>query len=55
MLGHLLLDRLWYLVCHMRNSVAYPIWRRMLGYIKYQLCHYYHLMTLGVQVRFLIS
>ena len=25
--------RVWYLVCHMRHCVTYPVLRRMLGYI----------------------
>jgi hypothetical protein len=42
--------------CHMCNSVTYPILRHMLGYsVDQQLHHECHLMTLGVQVRLLIS
>ena len=40
----------------MRNSVTYPILRRMLGYTNdQQLHHQCHLTTLGIQVRLLIS
>ena len=40
----------------MRKSVTYLILRRMLGYTNdQQLHHQCHLMTIGVQVRLLIS
>ena len=39
----------------MCNSVIYPIFSHMLGYTKQQLHHKCHLMTIGVQVRLLLS
>ena len=49
------LHRVWHMKL-MHNSVTWPILRRMMGYIDdEQLQYKCHLMTLGVQVRLLIS
>jgi hypothetical protein len=49
----------WYTVygiqCHMRNDVINPHLRHILSKVDEQLHHKCHIVTLGIQVRLLIS